>query len=187
VGIGIISSGRLFYGSHSYAGEIGHTTIQYDGLQCACGNRGCIETLVTDQAVVERVKKLPGAAGGSREMTIADVVSLAKDESNRSIYEILRETAYFFSITLDHVVKIYDPSIIILQNHWIQEFPELYYDMLENLFTRCPWARQDALKVIVDADERYGEGAAAFIVLDRLMNEPEDNPLIESLRIPNGL
>lgn len=43
IGSGIISRGKVFKGAGSFTGELGHTSIQYQGRPCACGNLGCLE------------------------------------------------------------------------------------------------------------------------------------------------
>lgn len=45
IGGAIVSGGRLLRGADSYAGELGHMTIQPDGPECLCGARGCLERL----------------------------------------------------------------------------------------------------------------------------------------------
>ena len=46
VGGGIVLEGsRVYRGADSWAGEIGHVTIQPDGPECLCGARGCLERL----------------------------------------------------------------------------------------------------------------------------------------------
>ncbi|GAB6281727.1 MAG: ROK family protein [Ignavibacterium sp.] len=57
VGGGIILNNKLFRGETGGAGEIGHITINYNGLKCNCGSYGCIETFVGNQYLIERVKK----------------------------------------------------------------------------------------------------------------------------------
>ncbi|MDR0823015.1 MAG: ROK family protein, partial [Endomicrobium sp.] len=44
IGGGLILDKKLYRGSSFSAGEIGHTTIKYDGIACNCGNIGCAET-----------------------------------------------------------------------------------------------------------------------------------------------
>jgi glucokinase len=45
IGGGIVSDGRAYRGADSYAGEIGHLTIEPDGPECLCGARGCFERM----------------------------------------------------------------------------------------------------------------------------------------------
>jgi len=45
IGGGIVVDGKIYRGADSYAGEIGHLTIQPDGPRCLCGSYGCLERL----------------------------------------------------------------------------------------------------------------------------------------------
>lgn len=46
VGAGVVVNGQLFTGEGFAAGEIGHVVVDDRGPECACGNRGCLETLL---------------------------------------------------------------------------------------------------------------------------------------------
>ena len=43
IGGGAVCGGRLLTGFNDNASEIGHTSIDYNGPQCWCGQRGCLE------------------------------------------------------------------------------------------------------------------------------------------------
>jgi predicted NBD/HSP70 family sugar kinase len=59
IGAGIIINGRLFQGDGGCAGEIGHVVVVPDGGQpCRCGNHGCLETVASTQALIQRVQSL---------------------------------------------------------------------------------------------------------------------------------
>jgi predicted NBD/HSP70 family sugar kinase len=47
IGAGLVLGGELFRGSTGLAGEIGHVPVDPDGAVCRCGNRGCLETVVS--------------------------------------------------------------------------------------------------------------------------------------------
>ena len=51
VGAGIVVDGRILEGSTGLAGEIGHLVVDPDGEPCACGKRGCVETLASGPAL----------------------------------------------------------------------------------------------------------------------------------------
>jgi glucokinase-like ROK family protein len=52
VGGGLILNGALYRGHFGSAGEIGHITIDADGPYCRCGNRGCLEAMVSVQVLL---------------------------------------------------------------------------------------------------------------------------------------
>lgn len=58
IGAGIVLNGQLFYGDTFGAGEIGHITVVENGHQCRCGNSGCLETVASGRALVERAKAI---------------------------------------------------------------------------------------------------------------------------------
>jgi glucokinase len=51
---GVVLDGALHRGAHGLAGEIGHVVIEPGGYRCACGNRGCFETVASGPALVRR-------------------------------------------------------------------------------------------------------------------------------------
>lgn len=56
VGGGIILNRKLYRGEIGAAGEIGHMTINYDGPQCKCGSKGCIEAYVGNNYLISKIK-----------------------------------------------------------------------------------------------------------------------------------
>ncbi len=48
---GLVLDGRLLRGGHGVAGEIGHIPVDPAGEPCACGQRGCLETVASGSAV----------------------------------------------------------------------------------------------------------------------------------------
>ncbi|HWJ85490.1 MAG TPA: ROK family transcriptional regulator [Cellulomonas sp.] len=59
VGAGIVVDGALVVGRHHAAGEIGHVTVVDDEPdECACGRRGCLETVLSVPALRRRTSGL---------------------------------------------------------------------------------------------------------------------------------
>lgn len=48
---GLVRGGEIWRGSNGVAGEIGHISLRPDGILCACGQRGCLETLASGSAI----------------------------------------------------------------------------------------------------------------------------------------
>ncbi len=83
VGAGILINGHIFQGDGGAAGEIGHITALENGPLCRCGKHGCLETVASTRALVQRAQELSAEFAGS---------SLATDSQNISFESI--ETAY---------------------------------------------------------------------------------------------
>ena len=51
VGCGLILGGRIVYGAHEGAGELGHLHMQDDGEPCVCGRHGCLEAYASGTGI----------------------------------------------------------------------------------------------------------------------------------------
>ncbi|MDM7832571.1 ROK family transcriptional regulator [Cellulomonas edaphi] len=73
VGAGIVVDGALVVGRHHAAGEIGHVTVlDEDADECACGRRGCLETVLSVPALRRRT------SGLSTEDSDAELASVGR-------------------------------------------------------------------------------------------------------------
>lgn len=61
VSAGVVLNGQIHYGDGGYSGEIGHIVVVPGGKLCECGNRGCLETIVSRRALLERARELAAA------------------------------------------------------------------------------------------------------------------------------
>jgi predicted NBD/HSP70 family sugar kinase len=66
VGAGVVVAGQLLRGVHGFGGEIGHMVVDPDGEPCACGARGCLETVVGAEHVASHDRR---AAALARALT----------------------------------------------------------------------------------------------------------------------
>ena len=57
VGGGIIIDGKIYSGSNFAGAEIGHTVIEVDGPQCACGRKGCFEVFSSATGLIRMTKE----------------------------------------------------------------------------------------------------------------------------------
>lgn len=58
VGGGIIIDGKIYSGFNGAGAEIGHTSIVFDGNECTCGKKGCLETYASVTALISQTKEM---------------------------------------------------------------------------------------------------------------------------------
>jgi predicted NBD/HSP70 family sugar kinase len=81
VGAGLVIDGQLVLGDRFAAGEIGHVVVEPRGDRCACGRRGCLETVIAAPMLRQRLagaadeSKVRLAAGRRLGVALAPVVS----------------------------------------------------------------------------------------------------------------
>ncbi len=96
IGSGIVLGGQIFYGDGFSSGEIGHLSVVEDGMQCRCGNVGCLETVASTRAIINRVKENVGQQEGSSLRSIL----AAYENGNRAVEEIILDAAHYLGISL---------------------------------------------------------------------------------------
>ncbi|BCL73220.1 NagC family transcriptional regulator [Vibrio nigripulchritudo] len=71
VGSGLVIDGQVYHGSQGSAGEIGHTSINFQGDKCKCGNIGCLELYCSSKALIHKYEELSQHNSVSLEAVIA--------------------------------------------------------------------------------------------------------------------
>ncbi|MFC6010381.1 ROK family transcriptional regulator [Nocardia lasii] len=107
VGAGLIVDGRLYSGVAGTAGEIGHTTVEEFGAVCRCGNRGCLETLVSARSVVSLLAPTAG------ELTIEEVVGRAL-AGDRAFARVLDDVGRQVGAAVAGLCSILNPELLVL-------------------------------------------------------------------------
>lgn len=85
VGGGVIIKGSLWHGLNGMAGEPGHATIDPQGPQCPCGNRGCLEQFAGATAVVRSARQM---AEAGEAPAIRRVIESGAKLTSRGVYEL---------------------------------------------------------------------------------------------------
>jgi predicted NBD/HSP70 family sugar kinase len=118
VGSGIVMGGNVLRGVSGGAGEIGHITVDEDGVRCGCGSRGCLETRVGLQSLLRAA--VPDLADDmladhhiSSEAKVAAVVSRARAGDETALHG-LRTVGHWLGVGLANVVDMLNPDTVIL-------------------------------------------------------------------------
>ena len=102
IGGAIILDGKLWTGASGFAGEVGHITIDTDGVECECGNVGCLETVASGPNIVRRANERLHRDGTSslsrlainKNFTAADLAHEANNGDDFSLMMIERTGKY---------------------------------------------------------------------------------------------
>lgn len=134
VAAGIILGRELFVGTNSSAGELGHMTIIPDGPLCECGNRGCLQQLVSEQAIGNAARHAlrhrPGgllheAHGNHPELITAFDVLDAAERQDPVAVSVVDEVAEYLSIAVGNLVNLLNPEIVVLGGPVAEASPRL--------------------------------------------------------------
>jgi fructokinase len=118
-GGGLIVDGRLWSGPQHIAGEWGHHSIDPNGPECYCGQRGCVERFISGSAVQQRYRARTGAA-----LAMDEIVARARvDEPGaRAVFDDFLD---HFGRAVANLIAILDPDVIVLGGG-LSNIDELY-------------------------------------------------------------
>lgn len=123
IGGAIIVGGRLLRGANGFAGEPGHMLVQRDGHLCACGRRGCWESvssgaglanLARDLVDEGRASRIVELAGGDPATIRGEHVSAAKAEGDPDAEEILHRFSGWVAQGIGSLITLLDPELVVL-------------------------------------------------------------------------
>jgi len=146
IGAGIVVNKKLFDGSNHSAGEFGHMTIIEGGLQCSCGNRGCLETYASDRATVNSYN----SALTEKEQTVSNIEELITryKAGDRKAENSLQESAKFIGIGISNIIKAIDPQAIVVGGKITQAWDIVKPVMMELLAKRNIFGIEQELAVL---------------------------------------
>lgn len=52
IGLGLALDGKIYTGANGLGCELGHTSIDFQGRPCSCGNRGCLELYASTSSIL---------------------------------------------------------------------------------------------------------------------------------------
>ena len=179
VGAGIVIDGKLCRGSRGAAGEIGHLPVGGSTVRCRCGQRGCLEALSSDHAVLRYIDEAL-QRGETSSVARPDTSSLTMDEVRQAAEcgdsvaaKALEKAGHALGVGIATLVNLLNPRLVILSGEGTLAGP-LRSDaalaaMQERTFADLD---RDVEFVVDSADDVSWARGAACIVLGELFSAP---------------
>jgi glucokinase len=155
IGGGFVVDGKLLTGEYGNAVEIGHTTINFDGPRCGCGNRGCWEAYASGTALARFAREGIRAGRNSRIVEMAgqegikaEHVFAAAKEGDEFALELVEKEAFYLGVGLANVVNTYNPGLIAMGGGLTNEWDMFYETMIRVMKERALKANTEDLRVV---------------------------------------
>ena len=105
VGGGVVIDGKVLNGAQGIGGEWGHNHLEDPGLECYCGLRGCVETVLSGPFLERHYESLSGVR--------KPLAEIAREEDDAAIATISRLCEQFGK-GLSSIVNVLDPHAIVI-------------------------------------------------------------------------
>ncbi|MGV4981028.1 ROK family protein [Streptomyces sp. NRAIS4] len=160
IGCGLVVHGQVVSGAHGVAGEIGHLSLDPLGPLCHCGNRGCVEAIASDPAILRAVR----AATGRQVTDAAEALDLAHgtDPAVRGVYARAGEA---IGKAIGFLVNILGPERVIISGEGLAAY-DLVAEGIRDAFATAAFGTASQCDVITRPlpFEEWARGAAATAI-----------------------
>lgn len=181
IGSGLVLHEELYNGNSGQSGELGHSTINFVGPQCPCGNVGCLEMYANITNVRNYIQQqLPlypnTLITDPLDVSLVNIIDLANQNDLLAV-SALNEYCNYLSHAILNVLNILDISYLIMDYESNSQGSVLEELILRKIQTRISPKRFNTLQI-----QRSGfHGQAPLIgtlalVADNVFHENLDFP-----------
>jgi N-acetylglucosamine repressor len=146
IGAGIIINRQLFQGDGGGAGEIGHVVVMPEGGQlCRCGNRGCLETVASSQALIKRMQTLVSQSSSQetiiplQEITL-NTIEIAFMNGNPLARQVVLESGQYMGMAISSLVGTLNIQKIVLLGD-MTRFGQPWLDVVQQTISQATLSR----------------------------------------------
>lgn len=178
VGGGLILNGELYRGHFGSAGEIGHITIDADGARCRCGNRGCLESVVSVQAVLAaaaaqlRLGRPSSLDAGN--LSLPELIAAARAGDALAV-ELLAHAGTAIGIAVAGLVNMLNPPLVVISGGLAAAGELLLRSIRAAVRQRCLPMLAASLTIV---GAQLGQDAVAIGAVRLVLQHAFDRPAI---------
>jgi len=176
IGMGMVVDGKIYRGSRGVAGEFGHIVVDRDGPFCRCGEKGCLEAICGNNAILRdaeaALKKGSWIRNQEGPLKIEEVLEKAK-EGNEELVAIYRNVGEKLGIGLSNLHKLLDPEKMIISGKGVLAGELLFEPMKTTLHKDISFQADAPTRLYIQKWQptNYARGAGA-LVLQEVYNSP---------------
>ncbi|MEK6755150.1 MAG: ROK family protein [Bacteroidota bacterium] len=130
IGGGVVVENKILRGARNAAAELGHISIHYDGPQCSCGNRGCIELYASGSGLARLAKELLKSGtikleGMPEDQITPQALADAAQKGNAVARQLVEQAGALLGVAVAGLLNTFNPERVILSGS-LTNIGELY-------------------------------------------------------------
>ena len=139
-GAGLILGGDIHRGPRGTAGEIGHVLTDPQGPICRCGSRGCLDTLVGAQALIDSLRISRGP------LSLSDLLEFAS-AGDPGCRQVVADAGAAIGVAVANLAVAFNPEIVVVGGELAQTDDVFLEPIRSAINRRVLISRDDALEV----------------------------------------
>ncbi len=166
LGGGLFAAGQLISGANWNATEVGHISLDpLNGRMCACGLRGCAETVLSGQGLVALYNKRTAAAGKPAPEAISpvEIIRAARQQEGLAL-QVMAEMGRTLGTMIAFCAAFTNPSLVVIGGGLGQAvFDLLLPHARAELEKRVLTASHAGLRIVPSQQESSALGPASLV------------------------
>jgi predicted NBD/HSP70 family sugar kinase len=178
IGGGVVVAGEVYRGSSSNSVEIGHVSIDVNGDECPCGNRGCLENYAGPAALVRQAMATPGLAqrlaldpAGDDFLTEFARIAAAANTGDPAARSLIEQSARYLGCAAVTMAGLFDVDTIVLAGASFAVAGSIYQAVIQDEVDRRTFARRaHPVRVVpsVNGSDAAAIGGAVLVLQSEL-------------------
>lgn len=149
VGAGLVVNGKLYTNLSGMICELGHTSIDWRGIPCQCGNRGCLERYISSNVIEKQLREATGEQKNFREFCLEMDSAIKRRETEgvdfaereRKMDAVFCDMAEKLACGITGFANGLNPQKIVV-GHEGYRIPDLYLQQAERMVNERQIARK---------------------------------------------
>lgn len=169
LGGGIMAQGMLVTGANQNAAELGHLVLDPDGWPCACGLRGCVETVVSGPGLVRvagayrQSGRFASSLPSKGELSTSAILAAAKS-GDELAQAALDEVGRSLGMIMAACVSVTNPAIFVVGGGLgLAAFDWIVPAARHELVRRTVLASRHSLQIVPSRLSSPAVGAACLV------------------------
>jgi predicted NBD/HSP70 family sugar kinase len=162
IGAGFVINENIYRGFYGLGSEIGHVSIDFNGKQCNCGNKGCMEVYASIPSVIENIQRYD-----KNITTWNEIVDKALD-GNVKCKKAIEKEALYLSAGIVNVMNILELEAVVLTGT-IRYKPDIIMESIQKNVWKSMITRKLHKLIITNSSivKNPGVVSAASIIFER--------------------
>ena len=175
---GFILHGKLYHGDGHGAGEIGHIVVAENGIRCRCGNTGCLETVVSSQAMINHI-----TAHAQQHPEYLETLNVKQIDEIRIrhlyqaslhgdpvIAEYMKNACHYLAISISNLVGILNIETVVLAGMLAKFFAPYLEDIAAEICRRSLSSLSKNTRIMLSSlgDDIVTLGAGSLVLKNEL-------------------
>ncbi|MDH6357885.1 ROK family protein [Parabacteroides sp. PF5-9] len=178
VGGGIVMDKKIYSGYDNMGAELGHTKLVFNGIECTCGQKGCLESYCSSTALIRKTRELvdnhPGTmimelCGQDKEQINGEFIFEAAKNKDPFASSLIEEYICYLAAGISTFITIFRPEVIILGGGMAHAGDFLLEPLNKQLYTSTFAAEEIGIPKVIQAKLGNDAGIIGAAFLEKTM------------------